>query len=154
MSVPEDDINGVDPGPTVLQAHTRLAQTAHKYIPSLLCVNCLIWHAETKRARTVLALAEELDIPCLPEMVRHFLFQQTRPDDPQDVSEIPIAGCPRYEGKILVFNSACSQFYAPSDISGIGGMWSEHIHACPMWWNEAPRYDCAFVNIGSEDVGI
>ncbi|KAG1889010.1 uncharacterized protein F5891DRAFT_1131907 [Suillus fuscotomentosus] len=123
-------------------------------IPSSLCVNCLIWHAETKHARTVLALAEELDIPRLPEMVCHFLFQQTRPDDPRDVSEIPIAGCPRYEGKISVFNSACSRFYAPSDISGIGGMRIEHIHACPMWRNEAPRYDCAFVNIGSEDVGI
>ncbi|KAG1845610.1 hypothetical protein C8R48DRAFT_750725 [Suillus tomentosus] len=154
MSVPEDDIDGVDPGPTVLQAHTRLARTARKYIPSPLCVNCLIWHAETKRARTVLALAEELDIPRLPEMVRHFLFQQTRPDDPRDVSEIPIAGCPRYEGKILVFNSACSRFYAPSDISGTSGMRIEHIRACPMWRNEAPRYDCAFVNIGSEDVGI
>lgn len=102
----------------------------------------------------MLALAEELDIPRLPEMVRRFLFQQTRPDDPRDVSEIPIAGCPRYEGKISVFNSACSRFYAPSDISGIGGMRIEHICACPMWRNEAPRYDCVFVNIGSEDVGI
>ncbi|KAG1738088.1 uncharacterized protein EDB91DRAFT_1237791 [Suillus paluster] len=127
VSVPEDDIDGVDHGPTILQM---------------------------KRARTVLALAEELNIPHLPEMVYCFLFQQTCPDDPQDASEIPIAGCPQYEGKISVFNSACSRFYAPSNLSGIGGMRIEHIRACPMWRNEAPCYDCVFVNIGSEDVGI
>ncbi|KAG2142346.1 hypothetical protein DEU56DRAFT_939653 [Suillus clintonianus] len=140
VSVPEDGIDGVDHGPTILQAHTRLAQTIRKY--------------KTKRARNVLALAEELNIPRLPEMIRRFLFQQTRPDDPRDASEIPVAGCPRYEGKISVFNSACSRFYAPSDLSGIGGMRIEHIRACPMWRNEAPRYDCVFVNVGSEDVGI
>ncbi|KAG1727772.1 uncharacterized protein EDB91DRAFT_1013806, partial [Suillus paluster] len=85
-------------------------------------MNDLILHVEMKHAHTVLALAEELNIPHLPEMIHCFLFQQTCPDDPQDVSEIPITGCPRYEGKISVFNFACSQFYAPSDLSGIGGM--------------------------------
>ncbi|KAG1860759.1 hypothetical protein F4604DRAFT_1882540 [Suillus subluteus] len=80
---------------------------------------------KTKCACTVLALTEELNIPHLPEM-----------------------------GKISVFNSACSRFYAPSDLSGIGGMRIEHIHACPMWRNKAPCYDCVFINIGSEDVGI
>ncbi|KAG1846538.1 hypothetical protein F4604DRAFT_1884154 [Suillus subluteus] len=143
VSVPEDDIDSVDHGPTILQVHTRLARTTRKYIPSFLCCAC-----------TVLALTEELSIPRLTEMVHRFLFQKTRPDDPRDVSEIPIAGCPRYEGKISVFNSACSRFYAPSDLSGIGGMRIEHIRACPMWQNEAPCYDCVFVNIGSEDVGI
>ncbi|KAG2121944.1 hypothetical protein DEU56DRAFT_926912 [Suillus clintonianus] len=56
--------------------------------------------------------------------------------------------------QFAIFNSACSRFYAPSDLSGIGGMRIEHIRACPMWRNEAPRYDCVFVNVGSEDVGI
>jgi len=41
MSVPEDDIDGVDHGPTVLQEHTQLARTACKYIPLFLCVN--VW---------------------------------------------------------------------------------------------------------------
>ncbi|KAG2347028.1 hypothetical protein BDR05DRAFT_974138 [Suillus weaverae] len=111
------------------------------------CLSAALKALQTKCARTVLALTEELNIPCLPEMICHFLFQQTRPDDPRDASEIPI-------GKISVFNSACSRFYAPSDLSGIGGMRIEHIHACPVWRNEAPHYDCVFVNVGSEDVGI
>ncbi|KAG1760743.1 hypothetical protein EDD22DRAFT_743627, partial [Suillus occidentalis] len=82
-------------------------------------------------------LTEELNIPHLPDMVHRFLFQQTRPDDPRDASEIPIAGCPQYEVKIWVFNSACSQFFAPSDLSRIGGMRIEYICACSMWRNKA-----------------
>jgi hypothetical protein len=42
----------------------------------------LVLHAEMKCACTILALAEELNIPHLPDMVCHFLFQQTHPDDP------------------------------------------------------------------------
>ncbi|KAG2072656.1 hypothetical protein BDR04DRAFT_1127553 [Suillus decipiens] len=49
---------------------------------------------ETKCAHTLLALTEELNIPHLPEMIHRFLFQQTCPGDPQDASEIPLAGCP------------------------------------------------------------
>ncbi|KAG1770410.1 hypothetical protein EV702DRAFT_978088, partial [Suillus placidus] len=48
--------------------------------------------------------------------------------------------------KINVFNSACSRFFVPSDISGIGGMRREYIHTCPIWRNEHPWYDCVFVN--------
>ncbi|KAG1856432.1 hypothetical protein F4604DRAFT_1883125 [Suillus subluteus] len=128
----------VDHGPTVLQAHTRLARTVQR-----------------NRARNVLALAEELNLPRFPDLIRHFLFEQTRrPDDDRDSVEIPLAGCPRFEGQISVFNSASSRFYAPSDISGIGGMRVEHIRACPLWRNEAPRNDCIFINIGSSTEGI
>ncbi|KAG1725443.1 hypothetical protein EDB19DRAFT_1833778 [Suillus lakei] len=53
--------------------------------------------------------------------------------------------------KLEVFNSASSMFYVPSDRSGIGGMRWEHICACPVWRNEAPRYDCVFINT---DAGV
>ncbi|KAG1839875.1 hypothetical protein F4604DRAFT_1885178 [Suillus subluteus] len=110
---------------------------------------------ERNRARNVLALAEELNLPRFPDLIRRFLFEQTcRPDDDRDSVEIPLAGCPRFEGQISVFNSASSRFYAPSDISGIGGMRVEHIRACPLWRNEAPRNDCIFINIGSSTEGI
>ncbi|KAG1837010.1 hypothetical protein F4604DRAFT_1885875 [Suillus subluteus] len=128
----------VDHGPTVLQAHTQLARTVQR-----------------NRARNVLALAEELNLPRFPDLIRRFLFEQTRrPDDDRDSAEIPLAGCPRFEGQISVFNSASSRFYAPSDISGIGGMRVEHICACPLWRNEAPHNDCIFINIGSSTEGI
>ncbi|KAG1788627.1 uncharacterized protein HD556DRAFT_1195128, partial [Suillus plorans] len=59
-----------------------------------------------------------------------------------------------YPGKISVFNSASSRFYAASDLSGIGGMRIEHIHACPSWRNEYSRNDCVFVNTDSGLPGL
>ncbi|KAG1866578.1 hypothetical protein DFJ58DRAFT_714545 [Suillus subalutaceus] len=140
----------IDHGPTVLQAHTRLART----VPSC---------TETKRARSVLALADELHLPSLPALIRRFLYEQTRPDNTLDALssylrvlsyDVPLAACPRYEGKVSVFNSACSRFHAPSDLSGIGGMRVEHIRSCPMWRNEFSCHDCVFVNTGSDTEGI
>ncbi|KAG6325972.1 hypothetical protein ID866_13118 [Astraeus odoratus] len=51
-----------------------------------------------------------------------FLFYQLYPDDPHNPSEIPIAACPQFKGSISVFNSTSTQFYAPSDLSSLGGM--------------------------------
>ncbi|KIK32398.1 hypothetical protein CY34DRAFT_101567, partial [Suillus luteus UH-Slu-Lm8-n1] len=56
--------------------------------------------------------------------------------------------------KLQVFNSAATTFYAPSDLSGIGGMQHEHIRACPLWWNEYPRNDCMFINTDSDAEGM
>ncbi|KAG1733920.1 uncharacterized protein EDB91DRAFT_1238517 [Suillus paluster] len=61
--------------------------------------------AKTKCARNVLALTDELHLPSLPALIRHFLYEQTRPDNTLDMYDIPLAACPRYEGKISVFNS-------------------------------------------------
>ncbi|KAG1882348.1 hypothetical protein F4604DRAFT_1879473 [Suillus subluteus] len=119
----------VDDGPTNIEAHVELAKTPQR-----------------NRARTPAALAVELSIPQLPNLLRRFLFTQLSPDDPRDPSEVPLTCCPQYDDKISVFNSACSRFFAPSDPSGIRGMRREYIRACPIWRNEHPRYDCVFVN--------
>ncbi|KAG1823167.1 hypothetical protein DFJ58DRAFT_672962, partial [Suillus subalutaceus] len=67
-----------------------------------------------------------------------FLFKQLHPDYEPSPSDVPLASCPRFDGKIQVFNSASSTFYAPSDRSSISGMRWEHTRACPLWRNEAP----------------
>ncbi|KAG2339139.1 hypothetical protein BDR05DRAFT_977855 [Suillus weaverae] len=121
-------------GPTLVQAHVQLAKTPQR--------NC---------AQIVPDLSAELTIPHLYNLLRRFLFKQVNPDDQQSPFEVPLASCPRFNGKIQVFNSASSTFYAPSDRSGIGGMRREHIRACPLWRNEAPQYDCVFVNT---DAGV
>ncbi|KAG1893112.1 uncharacterized protein F5891DRAFT_963491 [Suillus fuscotomentosus] len=128
----------IDDGPTVLQAYVQLAKTRQG----------------KKRAQTIPALAEELNIPSLPDLLRRFLFQQLHPKDPRDPSNIPLAECPLYLSKISVFNSASSRFYAPSDLSGIGGMRVEHIRSCPIWRNEYQRHDCVFVNTDSSLPGM
>lgn len=107
-----------------------------------------------RRAQSVPALSEELGIPRLSDLLAQFLFQQLHPNDPCNSSNIPIATCPRYDGRISVFNSASSHFYAPSDFSGTGDMRTEYIRACPSWKHEHARYDCVFVNTDSSSPGM
>ncbi|KAG1846644.1 hypothetical protein F4604DRAFT_1884139 [Suillus subluteus] len=80
-----------------------------------------------KWAQTVAALAHE---------VAYFLFSQLNLNDAHNLKDIPAASCPRHEGKLQVFNSAATMFYAPSDPSGIGSMQREHIYAYPLWQNK------------------
>jgi hypothetical protein len=81
----------------------------------------------------------------LADLVRDFLIEQLYPE--MHAAEIPesIMDCPHYEGRIRVFNSAVSTFFAPSDLSGIGGMKHEHICVSPSWRNGHARRDCVFV---------
>ncbi|KAI6044325.1 hypothetical protein EDC04DRAFT_2866027 [Pisolithus marmoratus] len=85
-----------------------------------------------------------LNIPHLSELVQLFLCEQLFPDAP-DPTNIPHLECPGYTGKISIYNSVSSTLYAPSDLSGIGGMCHEYIHATPAWRQEGPHYDCVFI---------
>ncbi|KAH9014264.1 hypothetical protein EDB85DRAFT_1876526, partial [Lactarius pseudohatsudake] len=51
-----------------------------------------------------------------------------------------------FYGKIIVYPSAVATFYAPSDISGIGGMHCERIYAVKSWRKGPGRYDTIFFN--------
>lgn len=53
-----------------------------------------------------------------------------------------------------MFNSAVSIYYAPSDLSGIGGMRREWIRAVPSWRRGAARNDCIFVQKDENDPGF
>ncbi|KAG0695978.1 hypothetical protein DFH29DRAFT_1004961 [Suillus ampliporus] len=114
--------------PTAVLAHVQLAQTSR-----------------TKRAQSVPALADKLDIPNLADLVRQFLVEQLHPD--KDPTEVPSSfmESPCYEGWIRVFNSAVSTFFAPSDLSGLGRMKRKYIRVSPMWRGGHARKDCVFV---------
>lgn len=62
--------------------------------------------------------------------------------------------CPRFNGKIQVFNSAVSMFFTPSDLSGIGGMKREYIHVSPRWRTGHARKDCVLVITDSNAHGM
>ncbi|KAG1858200.1 hypothetical protein F4604DRAFT_1882971 [Suillus subluteus] len=109
------------------------------------CLSATLEKLKRKRARTLPGLSTELTIPHLSILLRQFLFEQLHPNDQHSASEVPLTA---------FFNSACSTFYAPSDCSGIGRMWQEHIRACPVWRNEAPWYDCVFVNTDADTEGM
>jgi len=132
-----------------IEAHVELARRSGCKYPTninsggLLSPNLL--HSAAKHAQTVVQLASELGIPRLTTLVKEFLFQQLNPDDLRSLRDVPWYERPSCN-KITVVNSAVALFYAPSDISGIGGMWREYIRSCPSWQNGPPHYDCAFVN--------
>ncbi|KAG2040852.1 hypothetical protein BDR03DRAFT_932487 [Suillus americanus] len=106
---------------------------------------------ECKRASTIHALAEELDVPNLPQLVRLFLYDQHLADDKHTSDTVLLTACPRFQGRIKVFGSAAATFFAPSDPSGIGGMQREYICSVPSWRGGPGRYDTVFMNTGSKD---
>ncbi|KAF8545954.1 hypothetical protein OG21DRAFT_1491733 [Imleria badia] len=135
-SYEEDDGAGEpdDIDPIVVKAHVHLAKTIQR-----------------NRACTVLQLGEEIHIPDITALLSRFLFEQQHKDDETtEWLDVPEDSYPHYDGKIKVVNSASALFYAPSDTSGIHGMRREFIRSTPLWRNEAPRYDCAFVSVGPE----
>lgn len=87
-------------------------------------------------------------------MLQWFLFQVTHYDDPWDPNDVPLEECPIFDGQVKVCNSVTVVFYAPIDLSGIGGMKWEIIHSCPSWRNGGPRHDCAFVYLQPRGPGM
>jgi hypothetical protein len=139
--------------PTAVEAHVRLTQTIRKFVQYISIPHPSSFPAERSRARTVHQLGGELSIPNIVTLLATFLFDQQHQDDgdrQHDLLNIPEHNYPYYDGKIKVVNSASASFYAPSDASGIHGMRREFIRSTPLWRNEGPRYDCAFVNVHPE----
>ncbi|KAI6154599.1 hypothetical protein BKA82DRAFT_4347529 [Pisolithus tinctorius] len=131
----EEELGDAVDAPRLVEAHVSLARTHQR-----------------KRARTVGALAAELCLPQLPNILRRFFYSQLFPTD--DLDDIALDECPPYDGSVRVYNSACSTFFAPSDLCGLYGMRREHIRSCPMWRNEGPRFDCIFVVTDPEAEGM
>ena len=102
----------------------------------------------TYKKKRIVTLGEELCIPDITTLLARFLFEEQHKDD--NASDFLDNPEDHYDGTIKVVNSASALFYAPSDVSGIHGMRQEFIRSTPLWRNEAPHYDCAFVSTGPE----
>ena len=90
-------------------------------------------------------LADHVGQPHLPELTRHFLFDQLNPNGFVTSNHVALHQCPHISSPVSVFHSAIATFYAPSDESGIRGMRRERIRSTPSWRGKVPRRDCAFV---------
>jgi hypothetical protein len=77
--------------------------------------------------------------------VRRFLYDQLNPTTATSCHEVDITLCPLFDGKISVFHSATTSFYAPSDICGASGMHRQVIRSSRSWRNGPARHDCVFV---------
>ncbi|KAF8156504.1 hypothetical protein K438DRAFT_1986760 [Mycena galopus ATCC 62051] len=87
-------------------------------------------------------------------MIRRFLYSQETPELDIPFNDVPLADCPPYRGNVMVFPSAITTFFAPSDQYRIGGMYREHIRAVRSWRGGAARHDCIFVEQDADELGF
>jgi len=100
------------------------------------------------RATTVIALADELEVPTLPDHLREFLAHQLDANTSFQPWAMPT-------GHIKVFHSASATFVSPSDPSGIGCTCCEQIQAMPSWYcGPEHYYDTVFVNTDDTHEGV
>ncbi|KAF9245384.1 hypothetical protein BU15DRAFT_85684 [Melanogaster broomeanus] len=111
-------------------------------------------YEERHHARNIPDLAEELNIPELPTLIRCFLYDQLHADTHRSSADVPLQVMPVYRGRVDVFHSALATFFAPSDPSGTGGMHREHIQATPSWRRGAARYDTVLVDMDNSTNSI
>ncbi|KAI0251372.1 hypothetical protein BJV78DRAFT_1316789 [Lactifluus subvellereus] len=97
--------------------------------------------------RMIDQLAAYLGQPRLVEYIRRFLYDQSHPNAEICGMDVLLDLCPEISSqlRVNVFHSATSTYYAPSDLSGTGGMHRERIRATPCWKGGPGRYDCVYV---------
>ncbi|KAF8883641.1 hypothetical protein CPB84DRAFT_1850916 [Gymnopilus junonius] len=91
----------------------------------------------------------------LPELTRRYLYDVLNPNAAIPGSQAPLDRLPFVDGPLRLYNSARAVYYAPSDLSGVGGMHHERIRAVRTWYGGPARYDCIFVgNMDSDEPGF
>ena len=91
---------------------------------------------------------DEVDEPGLTWLIQEFIYEQHHPNS----SACNIPNLPPFYEKITIHTSAVATFHAPSDLSGIGGMKCERIHAVNRWRNGPGHYDTMFINTTHSDM--
>ncbi|PSR75831.1 hypothetical protein PHLCEN_2v8863 [Hermanssonia centrifuga] len=141
----EDDEGGpVD----IMKAATTvdMAKRAREWIHAVSRCIYSSPHAESGYPRTLDGLADHIMQPELKSLIRRFLFDQCNTDSTLTSDDVPLERCPKIHGshRVLVFHSAVSTYYSPSEVSGLHGMRRERIRSCPSWRRKEARRDCAF----------
>ncbi|KAF8502848.1 hypothetical protein F5888DRAFT_1607397 [Russula emetica] len=135
----DDDDEGDVAGPRVL-ANVTLAKTIQRRVaPNIL--------------------AAEIDQSNFLELIRRFLYRQLRSDSDHSLlsdsdASSDLNNLPEFHGKVAIYTSAVATYYAPSDLSGVGGMHRERIRAVSKWRNGPARYDCVYVSTDPEAEGM
>jgi hypothetical protein len=101
--------------------------------------------------RNVDELGEHIGHPHLRQLLEQFIYEQ------QNQNVVIGENIPPVEpltGKVYLYPSAVATYYAPSDLSGIGGMHREIIRASSSWHGGHPRYDCVVVEHDAAQEGF
>jgi hypothetical protein len=89
-------------------------------------------------------IAAEIKQPNFSYLIQQFIYSQQHPSYHSD-THVRDSALPIFYGTITIHPSAVAIFHAPSDISGIGGMHYECIHAVKSWRKGPGHYDTVFV---------
>ena len=92
--------------------------------------------------------------PDFCRQLQHFIQDQLQDSSPESDMASSSSMLPALPTKIATYASAMAMFYAPSDISGIGGMHSECIHAVDTWRHGNGQNDCMFINTDPTQPGM
>ena len=101
-------------------------------------------------------LAEEYDEAHLDELIRRFLFDQLHADgdgDNIESSDVELAQCPKFYGRVAVYRTAHATFYAANELSGDHGMHRELIRS-NLSWRGHPRFDTVLINFDPDQPGM
>lgn len=116
---------------------TELASTiASAFFQYFYC--CLAPHYLTERNVYLTELADGLEVSSLPQLVATYLQEFGGLEVVDDLQLMEL--------RLVLFTSAVSTFYAPSDHSGVNGMRRERVYACISWRRSRHgRYDTVFL---------
>ena len=92
--------------------------------------------------------------PDFCQQLQHFIQDQLQDSSPESDTASSSSMLPALPTKIATYASAVATFYAPSDISGIGGMRSERICAVDTWRHGNGWNDCMFINTDPTQPGM
>lgn len=156
----DDDDNDDLPGSRVL-SRVNLAKTMCEYLLFAHRHVLLADHMMIVSRGTADVVAARIERPDLPLLIQKFLHGQLRKpaaadseSDSSSESDISQSALPQFHGKIALYAGAVAIFYAPSDLSGVGGMRRERIHALPSWRGGPARYDTVLVSTDNRVDGM
>ena len=90
---------------------------------------------------------DQVNKPNLMHLIQEFIYEQQHPGS----SACDITNLPQFYEKITIHTTAIATFHAPSDLSGVGGMKHEHIHAVGHWRKDPGCYDTMIINTASNN---
>ena len=95
------------------------------------------------------SLANIIDLSNFMQLTCSFLYDQTHAKSPSGVLSDRLPGLPTtFDAKVSLHKSAIVMFYAPSNLSGVGGMCYECIYATSDWQNVMVQLACMPENHG------
>jgi hypothetical protein len=95
----------------------------------------------------------KINQPALPQHICLFLYDQLV-DNGTTSADVPLASCPLFHGRLSVYYSATSYFYAPNEQSGVGGMHRQAIRSNPCWRGSYRRSDTVLIQVGGKEEAL